>query len=60
MGTAFTPARTFPASWDAFSDVDVFIDAVLAELAAMAGTRQTHSRRFCQISGQLAESATRE
>jgi hypothetical protein len=33
MGTAFNPARTSPASWDAFSDIDVFVDAVLAELA---------------------------
>src|ERR671911_632888 len=42
MGTAFTPAKTSPASWDAFSDVDAFVDAVLAELAAMAadGTRR--------------------
>src|SRR4051794_21963301 len=41
MGTATRPATTFPASWDAFSDVDAFVDAVLAELAAMAmdGTR---------------------
>jgi hypothetical protein len=43
MGTAFTPAKTSPASWHAFSDVDAFIDAVLAELAAMAGTPQTRS-----------------
>src|SRR4051794_41477807 len=43
MGTAFTPARTSPASWDAFSDVDAFVDAVLVELAAMAGTRPTRS-----------------
>ena len=41
MGTAFTPAKTSPASWDAFSDVDAFVDAVLAEL--MAGTRPTRS-----------------
>ena len=43
MGTAFKPAKTSPASWDAFSDVDAFVDAVLAELAAMAadGTRST-------------------
>jgi hypothetical protein len=40
MGTAFTPAKTSPASWDAFSDVDAFVDAVLAELAA-DGTRST-------------------
>ncbi len=45
MGTAFTPAKTSSASWDAFSDVDAFVDAVLAELAAMAadGTRSTRS-----------------
>jgi hypothetical protein len=45
MGTAFTPAKTSPASWDAFSDVDAFVDAVLAELAAMAadGTRRTRT-----------------
>jgi transposase len=41
MGTAFNPARTSLASWDAFSDVDAFVDAVLAELAAMAGTKPT-------------------
>ncbi len=41
MGTAFTPAKTSPASWDAFTDVDAFVDAVLAELAAMAGTKPT-------------------
>src|SRR3954447_4520690 len=47
MGTAFNPAKTSPASWDAFSDVDAFVDAVLAELAAMAadGTRSTRSGR---------------
>ncbi len=45
MGTAFNPAKTSLASWDAFSDVDAFVDAVLAELAAMAadGTRRTRS-----------------
>jgi hypothetical protein len=45
MGTAFTPAKTSPASWDAFSDVDAFVNAVLAELAAMVadGTRRTRS-----------------
>ena len=41
MGTAVRTAKTSPASWDAFSDVDAFVDAVLAELAAMAGTRPT-------------------
>jgi transposase len=45
MGTAFNPAKTSPASWDAFADVDAFVDAVLAELAAMAadGTRSIRS-----------------
>ena len=45
MGTAFNLAKTSPASWDAFSDVDAFVDAVLAELAAMAadGTRRPRS-----------------
>src|SRR5215218_3984727 len=42
MGTAFTPAKTSPASWDAFSDVDAFVDAVLAELAA-DGTRRSRT-----------------
>ncbi len=36
MGTAVRPAKTSPGSWDAFADVDVFVDAVLAELTAMA------------------------
>src|SRR4051794_30226893 len=45
MGTAFRPAKTSPASWDAFSDVNAFVDAVLAELAALAadGTQPTRS-----------------
>src|SRR3954465_7637431 len=45
MGTAFKPAKTSLAPWDAFSDVDAFVDAVLAELAAMVadGTRSTRS-----------------
>jgi len=45
MGTAFNPAKMSAVLWDAFSDVDAFVDAVLAELAAMAadGTRSTRS-----------------
>jgi Transposase DDE domain. len=41
MGTAVRPASTAPASWDAFADVDAFVDEVLAELATMTadGTR---------------------
>ncbi|WP_156927129.1 hypothetical protein [Azospirillum halopraeferens] len=43
MGTAVRPASTTPASRDAFSDVDAFVDAVPVELTAMAadGTRPT-------------------
>ena len=36
MGTAVRPAKTSPAPWDAFADVDAFVDEVLAELEAMA------------------------
>ena len=36
MGTAVRPAKTSPGSWDAFADVDAFVDDVLVELAAMA------------------------
>src|SRR3954449_2114597 len=41
MGTAVRPAKTSPGPWNAFADVDVFVDEVLKELAAMAkdGTR---------------------
>jgi transposase len=45
MGTAVRTAKISPASWDAFSDVEAFVDEVLTELAAMAadGTRPTRS-----------------
>src|SRR3954470_8197698 len=45
MGTAVKTARTSPASWDAFADVDAFVDEVLVELAAMEadGTKPTSS-----------------
>src|ERR1700731_3143988 len=36
MGTAVRPAKTSPGPWDAFADVDAFVDEVLAELVAMA------------------------
>jgi len=36
MGTAVRPAKTSPGRRDAFADVDVFVDEVLAELEAMA------------------------
>src|ERR671920_2027690 len=45
MGTAVRTAKTSPASWDAFSDIEAFVDEVLAELESMAadGTRPTRS-----------------
>jgi hypothetical protein len=45
MGTAVRTAKTSPASWDAFADVDAFVDEVLVELAAMEadGTKPTRS-----------------
>ena len=30
MGTAVRPAKTSPGPWDAFTDIDVFVDEVLA------------------------------
>jgi transposase len=45
MGTAVRTAKTCPASWDAFADIDAFVDEVLVELAAMEadGTKPTRS-----------------
>jgi transposase len=45
MGTAVLPAQTSTGPWDAFADVDAFVDEVLAELAVMAadGTRPIRS-----------------
>src|SRR4030095_15408847 len=51
MGTAFNPAKTSLASWDAFADVDAFVDAVLAELAAMAGTQPTRGGATPPVAG---------
>ena len=53
MGTAVCPASTTPASWDAFSDVDAFVDAVLVELTAMAadGTRPTRRGPRAPLTG---------
>ena len=45
MGTAVRPAKTSPGPWDAFGDVDVFVDEVLAELTAMAGMAPGRSAR---------------
>jgi len=38
MATAVRTAKTSPASWDAFADVDVFVDEVLTELAAASSS----------------------
>ena len=59
MGTAFTPAKTSPASWDAFRDVEAFVDAVLAELAAMAadGTKPTRSGPKSPLTGAALRKA---
>src|SRR5688500_11697478 len=45
MSTAVKTAKTSPASWDAFADVDAFVDEVLAGLAAMTadGTKPARS-----------------
>jgi hypothetical protein len=57
MGTAFRTAKTSPAPWDAFSDIEAFVDAVLAELAAMVGTRLTHSGPKPPLSGAALRKA---
>jgi transposase len=45
MGTAVRTAKTSSASWDAFADVDAFVDEVLVELGAMEadGAKPTRS-----------------
>jgi transposase len=40
MGTTIRSARTKDASWDVFADVDVFVDAVVAELTTIPGVRR--------------------
>ena len=57
MGTAVRTAKTSPASWDAFSDVDAFVDEVLTELAAMAATRPTRSGPKPPLSGAALRKA---
>ena len=60
MGTAVRTAKTFPASWDAFSDIEAFVDEVLAELAAMAadGTRPTRTGPKPPLAGAALRKAT--
>jgi hypothetical protein len=59
MGTAFRPAKTSPASWDAFADLNAFVDEVLTELAAMAadGTRPTRSGPKPSLAGAALRKA---
>jgi hypothetical protein len=47
MGTAVRTATTSPASWDAFADVDAFVDEVLTELAADLPPVWRFSRTLC-------------
>lgn len=53
MGTAIRPASTTPASWDAFSDVDAFVEEVLVELTTMAadGRRPPRSGPKAPLTG---------
>src|SRR3954465_946995 len=55
--TAVRTAKTSPASWDAFSDIEAFVDAVLAELAAMAATRPTRSGPKSALTGAALRKA---
>jgi transposase len=57
MGTAVRTAKTTPASWDAFSDIEAFVDEVLAELAAMAATRPTRPGSKPPLSGATLRKA---
>jgi transposase len=60
MGTAVRTAKTSPASWDAFSDIEAFVDEVLAELAAMAadGARPTRTGPKPPLAGAALRKAT--
>ena len=40
MGTAVRPANTSPGSWDAFADVDVFVDLG-------TGRARRHRKEWC-------------
>ena len=53
MGTAGRPAMTSPGAWDAFADVDVFVDEALAEFEAVA----RHGARLSWRSGVFVSAA---
>ncbi len=59
MGTAIRPASTTTASWDAFSDVDAFVEEVLFELTAMAsdGTRPARTGPKAPLTGAALRKA---
>jgi hypothetical protein len=59
MGTAVRPAKTFLGPWDAFADVDGFVDEVLAELTAMErdGTRPQRSEPRPPLAGTALRKA---
>ena len=59
MGTAVRPAKTSPAPWDAFANVDHFVDDVLAELATMAkdGVRPMRSGPKPSLAGAALRKA---
>ena len=59
MGTAVRPAETSPGLWDAFADIDVFVDEVLAELSAMAkdGVRPMRSGPKSPLAGAALRKA---
>ncbi len=43
MGTAVRPATTSPGALDAFGDLELFVDEVVAEREAMAPARPMRS-----------------
>ncbi|MBW4092722.1 MAG: transposase [Proteobacteria bacterium] len=67
MGTAVRPAKTSPGPWDAFADVEVFVDEVLvadevlAEFTVMArdGTRPQRSGPKPLLAGAAQRKAVR-
>ncbi|SMF89671.1 hypothetical protein SAMN02982917_6823 [Azospirillum oryzae] len=53
MGTAIRPASTTPASWDAFSDADAFVEEHLLAFVQIAFV-SILSRRLRRIDTQAA------
>jgi hypothetical protein len=59
MGTAVRPETPSAGPWDAFADVDAFVDALLAELEAMAsdGARPMRSGPKPPLAGAVLRKA---